>query len=85
MSDGTNEQAQGTVRERVAAVINAIRPLIQGHGGDLELVDVTEDGVVQVRLHGACVGCPGAQMTLKMGVERNLKERVPEVKEVVCV
>ena len=52
---------------------------------DLELVDVTEDGVVQVRLHGACVGCPGAQMTLKMGVERNLKEKVPEVSEVVCV
>jgi len=84
MSDAANE-SNGSVRDRVQTVINVLRPLIQGDGGDLELVDVTDEGVVQVRLHGACVGCPGAQMTLKMGVERNLKERVPEVKEVVCV
>ena len=77
--------AEGTVKERVAAVVERLRPFIQGDGGDLELVDVTPDGVVQVRLHGACVGCPGAQMTLRMGVERNLKQSVPEVKEVVCV
>ena len=69
----------------MAAVVDRLRPFIQGDGGDLELVDVTADGVVQVRLHGACVGCPGAQMTLRMGVERNLKASVPEVKEVVCV
>ena len=84
MADAPNEKA-GSVKERVAAVVDTIRPMIQADGGDLELVDVTEDGVVQVRLHGACVGCPGAQMTLKMGVERNLKEKVPEVSEVVCV
>ena len=81
----TPNNAEGTVKKRVAAVVDRLRPYIQGDGGDLELVDVTADGVVQVRLHGACVGCPGAQMTLRMGVERNLKESVPEVKEVVCV
>ncbi len=84
MADAPNN-SDGTVKERVAAVVDRLRPYIQGDGGDLELVDVTDDGVVQVRLHGACVGCPGAQMTLRMGVERNLKAVVPEVKEVVCV
>jgi Fe-S cluster biogenesis protein NfuA len=84
MADTPNQNEE-SVKQRVAAVVETIRPMIQADGGDLELVDVTEDGVVQVRLHGACVGCPGAQMTLKMGVERNLKEKVPEVSEVVCV
>jgi len=69
------------MREKVEAVINEIRPLLQADGGDIELVDV-EDGVVKVRLRGACAGCPGAQMTLKMGVERKLKEQIPEVKRV---
>ena len=69
------------MREKVEAVINEIRPLLQADGGDIELVDV-EDGVVKVRLHGACAGCPGAQMTLKMAVERRLKEQVPEVQRV---
>ncbi|HOA73694.1 MAG TPA: NifU family protein [Phycisphaerae bacterium] len=73
------------MRERVAAIINQLRPAIQGDGGDLELVDVDDNGIVQVRLHGACVGCPSAAMTLKFGVERNLKANVPEVTEVVCV
>jgi len=67
--------------EKVEAVINEIRPLLQADGGDIELVDI-EDGVVKVRLRGACAGCPGAQMTLKMGVERKLKEQIPEVKRV---
>ena len=80
-----SKKAEGSVKERVAAVVNRLRPMIQGDGGDLELVDVTAEGVVQVRLHGACVGCPGAQMTLRMGVERNIRAIVPEVKEVVCV
>ncbi len=84
MADTPNQNEE-SIKQRVAAVVETIRPIIQADGGDLELVDVTEDGVVQVRLHGACVGCPGAQMTLKMGVERNLKEKVPEVSEVVCV
>ncbi|MCK6457037.1 MAG: NifU family protein [Phycisphaerae bacterium] len=73
------------MRQRVAEVISVIRPAVQSDGGDLELVDVTADGVVSVRLHGACVGCPSAAMTLKMGIERNLREHVPEVREVVCV
>ncbi|HSW45939.1 MAG TPA: NifU family protein [Phycisphaerae bacterium] len=84
MSEELN-QADGSVKDRVAAVVDKLRPLIQGDGGDLELVDVTAEGVVQVRLHGACVGCPGAQMTLRMGVERNIKASVPEIREVVCV
>ncbi len=84
MSDSNNAPG-GTLRERVAAIINQLRPAIQGDGGDLELVDVDDNGIVQVRLHGACVGCPSAAMTLKFGVERNLKANVPEVTEVVCV
>ena len=59
-----------------------IRPSLQADGGDIELVDVTDDGVVKVRLRGACSGCPGAAMTLKMGVERILKSKIPEVKSV---
>jgi Fe-S cluster biogenesis protein NfuA len=63
-------------------VIQEIRPNLQADGGDIELVDVTADGIVKVRLQGACHGCPGAAMTLKMGVERLLKSRIPEVKSV---
>lgn len=74
-----------SLRSRVAEVIAMIRPAVQGDGGDIELVNVTDDGVVQLRLHGACVGCPSATMTLKMGIERNIVERVPEVREVVCL
>ncbi|MFH1419997.1 MAG: NifU family protein [Planctomycetota bacterium] len=71
-------------KAQVAKIIDErMRPALQGDGGDIELVSVSDDGVVSVRLQGACVGCPGAQMTLKMGVERNLKAAVPQVKEVV--
>jgi Fe-S cluster biogenesis protein NfuA len=73
------------MKEQVQQVIEELRPNLQADGGDIELVDVTEEGVVQVRLQGACRGCPGAVMTLKMGVERILKERVPEVKSVESV
>lgn len=65
--------------QRVEQVINRIRPAVQSDGGDLELVDVTAEGVVKIRLHGACVGCPSSTMTLQHGVERNVRERVPEV------
>ncbi len=65
--------------ERVEAIIDSIRPAVQSDGGDLELVDVTDDGVVRIRLHGACVGCPSSSMTLHMGIERNLREKVPQV------
>jgi Fe-S cluster biogenesis protein NfuA len=73
------------VRERVQNVINQIRPALQADGGDIELVDVTDAGVVQIRFHGACHGCPSSTMTLHMGIERNLRERVPEVTQVVPV
>ncbi len=74
-----------SVKQRVQQVIDMVRPAIQGDGGDVELVDVDEQGVVQLRLRGACIGCPSASMTLKMGIERNLRQRVPEVSEVICV
>lgn len=66
-------------------VLNLIRPAVQSDGGDLELVDITPQGVVQIRLHGACVGCPSSTMTLQVGIERNLKAHVPEVQSVVSV
>ncbi len=70
--------------EKVKDVIEKIRPRLQMDGGDIELVGI-EDNVVKVKLQGACNGCPGAQMTLKMGVERMIKEEIPEIKEVVSV
>ncbi|ACX52027.1 nitrogen-fixing NifU domain protein [Ammonifex degensii KC4] len=72
------------MREKVEAALAQIRPHLQRDGGDVELVAV-EDGVVKVRLKGACGGCPMAMVTLKQGIERILKEAVPEVKEVVAV
>jgi Fe-S cluster biogenesis protein NfuA len=72
------------MREQVEKIIAKIRPALQADGGNIELVDVV-DGVVSVRLQGACAGCAGAQMTLKMGVERALKEEIPEIKSVVSV
>ncbi|RLD99636.1 MAG: NifU family protein [Aquificota bacterium] len=73
------------MREEVERALNEIRPFLQADGGDLELVEVTEDGVVKVRLTGACGSCPFSQMTLKMGVEQALKKMVPSVKEVVAL
>ncbi len=73
------------MKEQVDSVIQKIRPALQADGGDIELVDVTPEGVVQVKLKGACGGCPMATMTLKQGVERELKKEIPEVKEVVSV
>ena len=70
---------------RVTRIINLIRPAIQSDGGDVELVGVTPEGVVEIRLHGACVGCPSSNVTLQMGIERNLREHIPEVKAVRSV
>lgn len=67
------------MKDRVQEVINEIRPNLQADGGDIDLIDVTPEGLVKVKLRGACSGCPGAAMTLKMGVERLLKKRIPEV------
>jgi len=72
------------MKEKVEAALNKIRPALMADGGNVELVDFTE-GVVKVRLTGACGGCPMSQMTLKMGIERHLKKEIPEVKEVVSV
>ena len=74
-----------TFDAKVAEVIESIRPMLQNDGGDIELVGCEEDNTVRVRLQGACKGCPGAAMTLKMGVERMLKQNIPEVKEVIAV
>jgi Fe-S cluster biogenesis protein NfuA len=73
------------MEEKVKTALGKIRPSLNADGGDVELVEVTPDGVVKVRLTGACGGCPMSQMTLKMGIEKVLKEEVPEVKEVVAV
>jgi Fe-S cluster biogenesis protein NfuA len=73
------------MKERVKAVLEKIRPNLQADGGDVELVDVSDEGVVRVRLMGACKGCPMSQMTLKMGIQRYLQREVPEVKDVVSV
>jgi Fe-S cluster biogenesis protein NfuA len=67
------------MREKVEAVLGRIRPAIQADGGDVELVEISPDNVVKVRLTGACVGCPMSQLTLKAGIERILKQEIPEV------
>jgi Fe-S cluster biogenesis protein NfuA len=72
------------VKEKVEAALAKIRPALQADGGDVKLVGV-EDGVVKVSLTGACAGCPMSTMTLKQGIERILKEEIPEIKEVVAV
>jgi len=72
------------MREKVEKVLDKIRPSLMADGGNVELVDV-EDGKVKVRLTGACSGCPMSQMTLKMGIERLLKQEIPEIKEVIAV
>ncbi len=72
------------MRDKVEAALREIRPYLQADGGDVELVDVT-DGIVKVKLLGACGGCPMAALTLGSGIRRVLKEQVPEVKEVVAV
>jgi Fe-S cluster biogenesis protein NfuA len=74
-----------TIKERTQKAIEQIKPSLQVDGGDVELVDVSDDGVVKVKLLGACHGCPMSQMTLKMGIERHLKKEVPEIKEVISI
>ncbi|MBN1506499.1 MAG: NifU family protein [Sedimentisphaerales bacterium] len=94
MSDAKGREEVGAAKEagaeksfedQVKDVIETVRPALQGHGGDVEYLGVDEDKTVRVRLQGACRGCPGATMTMRMGIERILKERVPDVKQVVAV
>lgn len=73
------------MKEQVQEALNLIRPALQADGGDVQLVDVSDDGIVSVRLQGACGSCPMSTMTLKMGIEKTLKDKVPGVKEVVQV
>lgn len=74
------------LREQVEEALDGIRPALQADGGDVELIDIDEaQGIVKVQLQGACSGCPSAQITLVMGVERAIKDRVPEVKQVIAV
>ena len=73
------------LKEKVTEIIDAIRPSLQADGGDVELVSVEDNGVVKVRLQGACHGCPHAQITLKHGIEKRLKEEIPEVEAVEAV
>ncbi len=71
--------------DRVRAILELIRPAVQEDGGDVELVEVGADGLVKVRFHGACVGCPSSGITLQTGIERNLREHVTEVTGVIAV
>ncbi len=73
------------MKEKVAAVLDKIRPSLQADGGDVVLVDVTDDGIVKVKLTGACSGCPMSTITLKNGIERLLKQEIPEVQSVQAV
>ena len=84
MPSATDSQSP-SIKERVQGVINLIRPAVQADGGDIELVDVKTDGLVSIRFHGACLGCPSSHMTLQHGIERNIREKVPEVTKVVPV
>ena len=73
------------LKEKVEDALNKVRPSLQADGGDVELIDVDEQGVVKVKLQGSCAGCPMSQMTLKMGIERILKQNVPEVERVESI
>ena len=73
------------MKEKVEAALEKIKPSLEADGGSIELVEVTQDGIVKVRLTGACGCCPMSQVTMKMGVEKIIKETVPEVKEVIAV
>ncbi|HAC78743.1 MAG: NifU family protein [Phycisphaeraceae bacterium] len=80
MTDSPSESLQS----RVEAVLDLIRPAVQEDGGDFELLEISEEGVVTIRFLGACIGCPSSEMTLRDGIARNLRSRVPEVTDVVA-
>lgn len=79
------DETTGTFQERVKQVLLSVRPYLQADGGDVELVQVTDDGIVEVHLTGACGSCPMAMMTLRAGIERALMREIPEVKRVESV
>jgi Fe-S cluster biogenesis protein NfuA len=79
------EGSERSLAARVEEILDLIRPAIQSDGGDVELVEVSEDGVVLVRFQGACVGCPSSSITLQAGIERQLRERLPEITKVQAI
>jgi Fe-S cluster biogenesis protein NfuA len=81
MSDYMNNLG-GSMKDKVEEVLDQLRPGLQADGGDVELIEVTDDGIVKVKLTGACAGCPMSTITLKFAIEQRLKERIPEVKAV---
>jgi Fe-S cluster biogenesis protein NfuA len=87
METAPNNSATQTqdLKTRVQQVLNTIRPALQMDGGDCDLVDVTPDGVVSLKLRGSCGSCPSSTMTLKMGIEKRLKSSIPEIKSLVTV
>lgn len=85
MATTADQQSNSSIRDRVQQVIDLIRPAVQADGGDIEVVDITPDNVVQIRFHGACHGCPSSTMTLQDGIVRILREKVPEVTQVIPV
>ncbi len=80
MSDSPSESLQ----TRVEAVLDLIRPAVREDGGDVELIEISDEGVVTIRFLGACIGCPSREMTLRDGIERNLRDMVPEVTDVIA-
>jgi Fe-S cluster biogenesis protein NfuA len=84
MTDYRRNRRSDALADRVDEVLHSLRPLAQRDGGDIEFLEVDDDGVVRVRLHGACVGCPSSHLTLTLGIERNLKNMIPEVTRVEC-
>ncbi len=84
-TDWSKDTTSESLREHVERILNLIRPAVQMDDGDVELVDVSDDGVVRVRFHGACVGCPSSSITLQRGIERSLKQHIPQVKAVHAV
>ncbi|MFN7021810.1 MAG: NifU family protein [Phycisphaerales bacterium] len=84
-ADAPPRPAPESITERVSMVIDLIRPAVQADGGDVELVEITPDNLVRIRLHGACVGCPSSSVTLQVGIERNLREHVPEIRGVEAI
>lgn len=81
----SQENTEQTLEQKVKDTIETLRDALQSHGGDIELVGIDEDKTVRIRLQGACHGCPGAAMTMKMGVERILRQKVPQIKGVIAV
>ena len=85
MADPHSNASNDPLQSRVERVLGLIRPAVQEDGGDFELVEISEDGVVRIRFLGACIGCPSSEMTLRDGIARNLRERVPEFTDVIAV